>query len=115
MNKYKTKNIFESIKYALNGMKIMIAQRNMIIYYIIDFIFMILNVINKSNKIEWTIFIIVSILVYAAETINTSIENIVDKLEPNTNIYAKKAKDLAASFVLIFGINFLIVEIIILI
>lgn len=110
MKKYKTKNFFESIKYAFIGIYKMCKQRNFIIYLGITIIFIILNILNKSSKIEWIIFIILCFLVYVAETINTAIENIVDKLEPKKNIYAENAKDLGAAAVLFCGFAFFICE-----
>ncbi len=110
MKKYKTKNFMESIKYAFIGMFKMLKERNIRIYFVITIIFTILNILNKSNKIEWVIFIILCFSVYVAETINTSIEIIVDKLEPNKNIHAKDAKDLGAASVLFCGFAFFICE-----
>ncbi len=110
MKKYKTKNFFESIKYAFIGIYKICKERNFRIYFGITIIFIILNILNKSNKIEWVIFIIVCLLVYVTETINTAIENIVDKLEPKENIYAKNAKDFGAATVLFCGIAFFICE-----
>lgn len=110
MKKYKTKNLFESIKYAFIGISKMCKERNFRIYLVITVIFIIINILNKSNKIEWAIFTILCALVYVAETINTAIENIVDKLEPKENIYAKNAKDLGAAGVLFLGFAFFICE-----
>ncbi|MCI8396578.1 MAG: diacylglycerol kinase family protein [Clostridia bacterium] len=69
-------------------------QRNIKIYFGITILFVIFNILNKSSKMEWLIFTILCFAVYAAETMNTAIENIVDKLEPKENVYAKNAKDL---------------------
>lgn len=110
MKKYKTKNFYESIKYALVGIYKMCRERNSKIYFGITIIFIILNMLNKSTKMEWIIFIILCFSVYVTETINTAIENIVDKLEPKENIYAKNAKDLGAAIVLLCGIAFFICE-----
>lgn len=110
MKKYKTKNFLESIKHAFDGICKMCHERNMIIYLGITIIFIVLNVIHKSNEMQWIVLVILCTSVYVAETINTAIENIVDKLEPKENIYAKNAKDLAAAAVLFFGFAFFICE-----
>lgn len=110
MKSYKTKNFLESIKYALFGMFKMFKERNIIIYLCINVIFIILNILNKSSELEWLVFIILCLLVYVTETINTAIENIVDKLQPNKDVYAKNAKDLSAAAVLFCGFAFFICE-----
>lgn len=110
MQKYKTKNFFESIKHAFWGICLMCKERNIKIYFGITILFVIFNILNKSSKMEWLIFAILCFAVYAAETMNTAIENIVDKLEPKENVYAKNAKDLGAATVLICGIAFFICE-----
>ncbi len=110
MKKYKTKNFWESIKHAIVGIGKMCKERNFKIYLGITILFIIFNILNKSNEIEWILLIILCFLVYAAETINTAIENIVDKLEPKENIYAKNAKDFGAAAVLFCGIAFFVCE-----
>lgn len=110
MKNYKTRNFFESLKHAFEGINKMLKERNIIIYLLIDIAFVTLNIIHKSTKIEWMFLILLSLSVYVTETINTAIENIVDKLEPNENIYAKNAKDFGAAAVLLCGIAFFISE-----
>ncbi len=109
-NKFKTKNFCESINHAWDGILIMLKERNMKIYFLISIIFIILNIIRRSTPIEWVILVILIFLVFVAETINTALENIIDKLQPDKDIYAKNAKDLAAACVLFFGILFFICE-----
>lgn len=110
MKNYKTKNFFESVKYGFVGLFKMCKERNIKIYFGITAVFSILNILNKSNKAEWAIFIFLCFAAYATETINTAIEIIVDKLEPNKNVNAKNAKDLGAAAVLFCGFAFFICE-----
>lgn len=107
----KNKNIFQSIKCAVNGIILAFkAEKNLTLYVLIALIFFIFNLILKSSILEIAIFIILSFCVFAMEHINTAIERIVDKFILEKDENAKYIKDVAAGAVLICGIAFFVVE-----
>ena len=55
----------------------------------------------RLNPLEWLILLLTTALVVILELINTSIEAIVDLVEPNIKNGAKIAKDISAAAVLI--------------
>lgn len=112
----KNKTIFQSIKYALSGMKLAFKEeRNIGIYIIIGIIFLCFNIILKSSLLDYIIYIILCTLVFAFEYVNTAIERVVDKFIKTKNDDAKYIKDVAAAPVLLCGIAFFLIEGIILI
>ena len=65
------------------------------------------------TKIEWTMLIMVSGLVFVAEAINTAIEIDINLTSPEYHPYAKDTKDVSAGAVLIASITALIVGLVI--
>lgn len=59
--------------------------------------------------IEWSIWLICISLVLALEYLNSSFENMMDRLDPSYHVLTKKAKDLGAAAVLISAIFSLII------
>lgn len=112
----KNKNIFESIRCALNGIIIGFKEeKNLVTYILIAVIFFFFNIFLKSTSIEFVIFFILCFIVFSIEYINTAIERVVDKFIIKKDENAKFIKDVSAASVLIVGICFFIVEGIILI
>lgn len=69
--------------------------------------------ILNINITEWCICIVLFGLVISLELINTAIETVVDMITLNNNENAKKAKDIAASAVLVSAISSVIIGLII--
>ena len=61
------------------------------------------------SSFEWIAIIFACTLVLGAETINTIIEILCDKIEPAYDASIGKAKDMAAAAALIFSIGALII------
>ncbi len=107
----KNKNIWQSIRCALSGIKLaFMCEKNFKLYIVIALIFFIINLLLHSSLVEFGIYIILCCLVFAFEHINTAIERVVDKFIMTKNSDAKYIKDVAAGAVLICGITFFIVE-----
>ena len=62
------------------------------------------GIIFKINPLEWSSLIIVIGLVFLAELLNTSLENMADIIKPEWNDRIGNAKDYAAAAVLISAI-----------
>lgn len=101
----KSKNLFDSFKYAFEGICTAIkTEKNMKVHIFIMILVIIAGMILKISKIEWIICIILFAIVIAGEMFNSAIETIVDMVMPEKNNMAKKAKDISAGAVLIVSI-----------
>lgn len=93
----------KSIKYAINGLKIMLKEEhNSRIHLITMVLAVILGFILKIETFEWIGIILCIGLVIALELINSAIENLSDFTTNEKHYLIKKTKDLAAAGVL-FG------------
>ncbi len=99
------KKFLLSFKYAIDGIiTTIIEERNIKIHLLAIIVVIIMGLAYKISSIEWIICIILFGLVIATEMLNTAIENAVDLVTDEKNIFAKKAKDAAAGSVLISSI-----------
>lgn len=106
-------NITHNIINAFNGLILAIRERNMKIHICIAVITVILAVIVKLSPIEWAVVLLTTAGVFAAETFNTAIENLSDKVCPTYDNTIKIVKDLAAGAVLLMAMTAIIVGLII--
>ena len=89
----ETKKLFNSFKYAIEGIiSSFKTERNMKIHIIIMILVIILSAILKISITEWIICLILFALVISAELFNTAIETTVDLAMPEKNYKAKQAK-----------------------
>lgn len=110
---FKSRNIFNSFKYALTGITKSISQeRNLKIQLIIMITVIIMGLYLSISVYEWIICIILFGLVISFEIFNTAIENTVDFIEKNRNDNpwnldenARLAKDASAGAVLVVSIT----------
>ena len=112
--KVKTKKIINSFKYAFNGIKISFkTERNMKIHILATILVVILGIILKINKTEWSLCTFAVVLVISAELFNTAIETTVDLITQEKNEKAKIIKDISAGAVLVTAIGAAIIGLII--
>ena len=107
------KRLRKSFGYAFKGIDDVIEHEpNMKIHVVVAILVVIMAFILKVSIIEWIILVLLIGAVLAAETINTTIENLVDMY---TKEYekAKIVKDTAAGTVLILAITSAIIGLII--
>ena len=98
----KNKNVEQALKNATNG--IMLAakgEKSIHREFGITIVVLILAAIFKISKIELILVILAIALVIVTEMINTAIELCIDIYTDKFNMYAKKAKDIAAGAVVI--------------
>jgi diacylglycerol kinase len=113
-NKYKSKNIFYSFKYAFEGLLYGFrTARNLLVDLFVSIAVMIFGIILGLSTIEWIIIVLCFGLVISLELCNSAIEEVVDMFTQEYNIRAKRAKDLAAGAVLFSALMTAIVGIII--
>lgn len=98
----KNKNVEQALKNATNG--IMLAakgEKSIHREFGITIVVLILAAIFKISKIELILVILAIALVIVTEMINTAIELCIDIYTDKFNMYAKRAKDIAAGAVVI--------------
>lgn len=104
----------KSLKNALEGLKYAISyERNFQIEIVFAFFILALMVIFKIKSWEAIILILMIMLVFITELINTVMERVADILKPRIHPYAKLVKDIMAAVVLIASVMSLIVGVII--
>ncbi len=104
LKKRSIKRLFNSFKYALEGIKYaFMYEQNIIVHTIVAFLVIVFGIIFKISYFEWLVCFMLFGLVIATELINTSIEAIVDLICPKKDPLAKIAKDTASGAVLVFA------------
>ena len=101
------KRLRKSFGYAIEH------EPNMKIHVVVAILVVIMAIILKVSIIEWIILVLLIGAVLAAETINTTIENLVDMYTKEYDEKAKIVKDTAAGTVLILAITSAIIGLII--
>lgn len=108
------KRLRKSFGYAFKGIDDVIKHEpNMKIHVVAAILVVIMAFILKVSIIEWIILVLLIGAVLAAETINTTIENLVDMYTKEYDEKAKIVKDTAAGTVLILAITSAIIGLII--
>ena len=104
----------KKLEYAFKGIDDVIKHEpNMKIHVVVAILVVIMAFILKVSIIEWIILVLLIGAVLAAETINTTIENLVDMYTKEYDEKAKIVKDTAAGTVLILAITSAIIGLII--
>ena len=100
------KRLKKSFGYALKGIDDVVSNElNMKIHVSVVILVVIMAFLLKVSLMEWIILVLLIGAVLAAETINTTIENLVDMYTKEYNEKAKVVKDTAAGTVLILAIT----------
>ena len=108
------KRLRKSFGYAFKGIDDVIKHEpNMKIHVVVAILVVIMAFILKVSIIEWIVLVLLIGAVLAAETINTTIENLVDMYTKEYDEKAKIVKDTAAGTVLILAITSTIIGLII--
>ena len=113
-NSFRTsRNIFQSFKYAFNGIVYCFKfTRNFRIELILGSLSIIFSFVLKLNANEYIILSSTIFSVLMLELLNTSIESLVDlTVEKNFNKLAKVAKDCSSASVLLASVNSIFVAV----
>jgi len=109
-NKFSLKSRFGSFRFALNGISLLLKnEHNSRIHLLAAIIAIIMGIIMKIDHYEWSLLIIVIGAVYLTELLNSSIESLADRIDPEWNELIMRAKDYSAAAVLISAIVAIIV------
>ena len=95
---------FKSFTYAIKGIQLSLKERNMKVLFVCALATIILGFFLKITSSEWYVILICIGIVLSLEMINTSIEKVVDLVEPNHHPKAGAIKDISAGAVLVFSV-----------
>jgi diacylglycerol kinase len=109
-NKFSLKSRFGSFRFALNGISLLLKnEHNSRIHLLAAIIAIIMGIIMKIDHYEWSLLIIVIGAVFLTELLNSSIESLADRIDPEWNELIMRAKDYGAAAVLISAIIAIVV------
>lgn len=102
--------LIKSFNYAVEGIVYVLrTQRNMRLHFVIAVIVLLTALFIDLERWEFLILFLSIAFVMVAELLNTAIEATIDVVTTTYDPLAKIAKDVAASAVLVAGVNALIV------
>ncbi len=98
----KSRNFFQSLGYALNGLRFALrTERNMKIHATAALLVLLGAWWLRIETWQMLIVLVAIVFVVFAELMNTVVEHMVDLLTAEHHIHAKVAKDVAAGAVLV--------------
>ena len=110
---FENKTFFDSVKRAAIGLWYAIkTEKNYFIYFINVVATTAINIYLGFSAIEWLIYFLTIVGVFAAECFNTAIEHLCDIVCNDYSEIIKNIKDIASAGVLCFGIAFYLTEIV---
>lgn len=93
---------YKSFKDALSGFKVvLVEERNFKIEIVISLLVLIFVTIFNFSLYEIVPLLIVMFMVITAEIVNTAVEDICNKIQPNQDAVIGKIKDMMAAYVLL--------------
>lgn len=108
-------SFFRSVSHAWAGLiHTFLTQRNARLHVIAALAAVALAAWLQVDSIRWAILVLTIGAVCAGETINTTVEALVDLLSPEWHERAKVAKDVSAGAVLLLGITAIAVGLLVL-
>lgn len=110
----QNRSLLKSFQYALSGVKFAVQDnRNIRIHIIIAILVIAASLFFRINAFEMGILGVMILLVFSAEMINTSIEEMTNLITREHAHEAKIAKDVSAGMVLVVASGAVIVGILI--
>jgi diacylglycerol kinase len=108
-DKFSFKSRLKSFGFAINGLRSLLKnEHNSRIHLFAALVVLISGLLLKINLSEWVLVTIVIGLVFVTELINSAIESLADRVDPEWNDLIGKAKDYSAAAVLVSSIIALI-------
>jgi len=105
MKNKKSPSLIASFQFAMKGIVSFIqSSRNAKIHLVVAAMVIIFGFLFKVHVAEWILLILCISAVISLEMINSSIEMLADKVEPEKDTVIGKLKDIAAGAVLISAI-----------
>ncbi len=96
------KKSFSSLRFSLKGLKTTWQEENSFrVGVFVAFVVVAFALYFDFSFLEIAICVLAITVVLSAEIINTAVEDICNKIEPNTDVTIGKIKDISAGFVLL--------------
>lgn len=89
-------HLFAATKYSIAGLRVLLKEaafRHEIFLSIVLFISLL---IARAANTQLIILVVLILILFSVEALNTAIENIVDKISPERSDFAKETKDLGS-------------------
>lgn len=107
----KNKTYVKSVWIAMKGLVYAVkTEKNFKYHTLIALIFMVINLVVKTEMWGWIGYIITVCGVMASEMVNTAIEHTINMISREIREDIRIAKDIGAGVVLCWGIGFFIIE-----
>ncbi len=104
------KKVMKSFIWAMNGLRTAWREEvNFRLEVAVAFIVASLGVWLSITSLEWIILVGCITAVISAELINTAVEDLCNKVEPNTDPIIGKVKDIMAGYVLVVSIGAIVI------
>ncbi len=111
---FSPQRLWRSFGYAFQGLKYVISHERNFQIHIMAFVLVIMaGYLLGISRSEWCLVVLCVAMVMAAECFNTALEQLVNIVSPDHNLYAGRAKDIAAAAVTITALAAAIVGIIV--
>ncbi|MBD3369117.1 diacylglycerol kinase family protein [Candidatus Fermentibacteria bacterium] len=99
------RNRLRSFSHAFRGLSILLrTQTNARIHLAATVAVVVLAILLEVKPIEWAVLLLAVSVVWSAEALNSSLEQIADRASPEWHPLVQKAKDMAAGAVLLAAI-----------
>ena len=113
-NKFSIRQRLNSFKYAINGLNVLWMEEHQFrIHFVAALLAIVLGFFLNISTTEWLFIIVIIALVFAAEIINSAIENLADLVMLERNDKIAKVKDLAAAAVLVLAMAAVVIGLLI--
>jgi diacylglycerol kinase (ATP) len=98
-----------SFGYAGRGLGTLATQHNAWIHAVATVVTVAVGLALRLGRLEWLALVFAMVLVWAAEALNTALELLCDVASPGFHPLVRRAKDVAASAVLICALGAVVV------
>lgn len=114
MKAFSISDRLKSMRHALRGLVVMIrSQHNAWVHAVATALVITAGVYFDLQPMEWQVLILAMLGVWVSESLNTAFEFICDVASPEFHPLVEKAKDVAASAVLLSAIGAVVIGVII--
>lgn len=104
-DKFSLKSRLQSFRFAFKGFEALLKfEHNSRIHLFAAAASIILGLLMKIDLSEWSLLIIVIGMVFITELLNSSLESLGDKINPEFDVLIGKAKNYSAAAVLIAAV-----------
>jgi diacylglycerol kinase len=97
------RGLLASFGFAARGLAVASRQRNMQIMLAASSVVIVLAIVLRVSRTSWAILLVCIAVVLCAEMLNTGIEILADRLQPDVDPDVRDVKDVSAGAVLVLS------------